>query len=186
MSFLNVNSGVPNLDGNNMTSGKLNERVDQFKSALNSVMPQNVKGEPKKVTNELIELALNQPSGKRAVNLLLNNSPVGLGNQPNGEDIENAGFTFTGTAFHIGAPKFYKSADGATITVYPGGGTAESGEDKRKIVYQTDRYTQEMFYDENGKLTKGEITIKDKVAGFTEEKYSFLMDSKGTIESVIR
>lgn len=185
MSFLNVNSRVGSLDGNNMTSGKLNERVDQFKSVLNSVMPQNVKGEPKKVTNELIELALNQPSGKRAVNLLLNNSPVGKGKQPGREDIENAGFTFTATGMHPGAPVIYTSADGAAITIYDGKGTAEMGEDKRKIVYQTDRYTQEMFYDENGKLTTGNITIKDKVAGFIEEQYLFNMKPDGDI-TVIR
>ncbi len=86
---------------------------------------------------------------------------------------------------HIGAPKIFTSSDGGTITVYDGKGTAEMGEDKRKIVYQNGRYTQEMYYDENGKLTQGKMVIKDKIAGFTEQQYDFIM--KGDkIETVIK
>ena len=42
-----------------------------------------------------------------------------------------------------------------------------------------------MYYDENGKLTQGKMVIKDKIAGFTEQQYDFIM--KGDkIETVIK
>lgn len=139
----------------------------------------------KRITDTVIEHSLNQPSARKSVNMLLSNSPVGLGNQPSDEDIESMGYQFSLTAMHIGAPKIFTSSDGGTITVYDGKGTAEMGEDKRKIVYQNGRYTQEMYYDENGKLTQGKMVIKDKIAGFTEQQYDFIM--KGDkIETVIK
>ena len=42
------------------------------------------------------------------------------------------------------------------------------GEDQRKTVYEKDNYRQEMFYDENGKLTTCEIRIKNKTTGMTD------------------
>ncbi len=94
------------------------------------------------------------------------------------------GYTFAATAYHIGAPVIYESTDGGTITVYNGKGSAEMGEDKRKIVYQNGRYTQEMFYDGNGKLTKGQIKIKNEVVGFTEKQFDFLVQNN-KIKSMI-
>ena len=156
------------------------------KTTIDNV-PMTKMGVPLKVvTDAVIEQALEQSTGRKSVNLLLNNSPVGLGEHPSDEDIQNAGYTFVSSAYHMGAPAIYKSADGSTISVYSGKGSAEMGEDKRKIVYQAGRYTQEMFYDENGKLTNGRIIIKDKVAGFTEQQYDFTIGQDNSIESVIR
>ena len=51
------------------------------------------------------------------------------------------GYLDTGmNAYHIGAPIRFSSTDGGTITVYDGKGTANMGEDKRKIVYENGRY----------------------------------------------
>ena len=139
----------------------------------------------KRVTEQNIETALNEISSSKAVKGLLSNSPIGLTDQPSKEDIENMGYGFYQTAHHIGAPVTYKSADGGTITVYNGKGEASAGEGSRKIVYQNGRYLQEMFYDENGKLTKGQIKIKDGVAGFTEQQFDFAVkDNK--ISTLIR
>ena len=138
----------------------------------------------KKITEKNIETAVNEPSSKKALNELLNNSPIGLTEHQSSNNIEQMGYTFVGTGYHQGAPKIYQSSDGGTITVYDGKGTANMGEDKKKIVYQNGRYTQEMYYDDNGKLTGGKVTIKDDVAGFTEKQYDFTVkDNK--IASII-
>ena len=138
----------------------------------------------KRVTDAVIEHALNQPSARKSINMLLSNSPIGLGNQLAKEDIESMGYQFSLTAMHIGAPMIFTSSDGGTITVYDGKGTAEMGEDKRKIVYQNGRYTQEMYYDESGKLTNGQMIIKDKIAGFTEQQYAFIMEDNNRMNVV--
>jgi len=143
-------------------------------------------GNFKGVTDADIDKALNQTTGHKSVNLLLSKSPIGSGSEPSQADIESSGYRFVGTAMHLGAPMIYKSADGATITVYNGKGSAEAGEDKRKIIYQTDRYTQEMHYNDNGTLTEGEIRIKDNVAGFLEAQYIFMADENGKVNTVIR
>ena len=129
----------------------------------------------KKVTKQDTERALNEPSVGKAVMGLLAKSPVGLGNQQSREEIEALGYTFTQTAYHIGAPVTYESPDGGTITVYNGKGTKEMGENQRKTVYQNGNYIQESFYDENGKLTKCEIKIKSDVTGMTDPNGRFTM-----------
>lgn len=156
-----------NLEGTQKTG---NTRKNQI-----GLIMQNGSTATKKITSEDIEKAVNEPSSRKAIKGLLANSPLGLTEVLSNDSIEKMGYTFVGTAFHKGAPALYKSADGGTITVYSGKGTAEMGEDKRKIVYQNDRYTQEMYYDENGKLTQGKIIIKDNVAGFTEAQYDFIV-----------
>ncbi len=182
----NVN-GLFNLQ-NSINVDTLGEKntIKITKTTVNNI-PMAEMGTPSKaVTDNVIEQALEQSTGRKSVNLLLNNSPVGLGEQPSSEDIQKAGYTFVASAYHMGAPAIYKSADGSTISVYSGKGTAEMGEDKRKIVYQTGRYAQEMFYDETGKLTSGRIIIKDKVAGFTEQQYDFTIGQDNNIKSMIR
>ena len=71
--------------------------------------------------------------------------------------------------------------------MYPGGGTAEMGEDKRKVVYENGRYKQEIFYDDTGKMTKCEIHIKNDITGSTEPhgRFSLFYNDKGKL-SVIR
>ncbi len=185
MSMNEVN-GVSNLQKLLRVTNNSDGNSTISKTDINNVPICNGGASSKKVTDAVIEQALEQSSGHKSVNLLLSNSPIGLGNQPNKEDIQNAGYTFATTAYHLGAPVIYTSSDGSTITVYNGKGTANKGEDKRKIVYQTERFTQEMFYDENGRLTNGKMIIKDKVAGFTEQQYDFIMGADNHIKSVIR
>ena len=122
----------------------------------------------KKITKQDAEHALNEPRTGKAITGLLEKSPVGLGNQQSREEIENLGYMFTITAYHHGAPVVYQSADGGTITVYNGKGTAAMGEDKRKTVYENGNYRQEMIYDEQGKLVECNIRIKDEVTGMTD------------------
>lgn len=145
-----------------------------------------LKNPNKSVTVEVINNALEQPTGHKAVNLLLNNSPIGLGNALSQKDLEKAGYTFVATAYHKGAPVIYEAADGSTITTYDGKGDAINGEDKRKIVYRNGRYTQEMYYDNNGKLTGGKMVIRDNVAGFVEQEYNFSVNQNGEIATMIR
>lgn len=182
------------MDGINGTQGLSNVQLNSLESSLKikkeksqDFLPLKNRGgnASKRVTDTVIEHALNQPSARKSINMLLTNSPIGLGNQPTKEDIESMGYQFSLTAMHIGAPMIYESVDGGTITVYDGKGSAEMGEDKRKIVYKNGRYTQEMYYDENGKLTQGKILIKDNVAGFTEQQYDFIMGADNHIKSVI-
>ena len=182
MDGINGSHGVSDVQLNSLAN-----RLKTVKEESLDYIPLNKVGgnASKRVTDTVIEHALNQPSARKSINILLANSPIGLGNQPTKEDIESMGYHFSCTAMHIGAPVVYESADGGFITVYNGGGTAEMGEDKKKIVYENGRYTQEMYYDENGKLTQGKMVIKDKIAGFTEQQYDFIM--KGDkIETVIK
>ncbi|MBP3924441.1 hypothetical protein J6E39_04285 [bacterium] len=159
--------------------GKIEKR-----SLLNGKINQ-AGGNCKRVTAENMEAAqLMRPTN--AVKYLLGKSPIGLGKMPERENIENSGYSRSNTSFHKGAPTIYESSDGGVVTVYPGGGTAEMGEDKKKVVYQTDRFIQEMYYDDNGKLTGGQIKIKDNVAGFLEAQYDFTADENGNLKSVIQ
>lgn len=134
----------------------------------------------KQVTSEDVEKFLNEPRPSKAAQGLLEKSPIGLGAEPSKEDIKKMGYEFAGTSYHKGAPITYKSADGGTITVYNGEGTAEMGEDKRKIVYQKGNLIQEMYYDDNGNFKEGKILIKDNIAGFEERKISFLTENGKT------
>ena len=173
------------MDGINGSQGLSNVQLNSLESSLKikkeksqDFLPLKNRGgnASKRVTDTVIEHALNQPSARKSINMLLTNSPIGLGNQPTKEDIESMGYQFSLTAMHIGAPMIYESVDK---------GSAEMGEDKRKIVYKNGRYTQEMYYDENGKLTQGKMLIKDNVAGFTEQQYDFIMGADNHIKSVI-
>ena len=131
----------------------------------------------KQVTAGDIEAFLNEPRPSKAAKGLLEKSPVGLGAEPSKDDFKKMGYEFAGTQYHIGAPVYYESADGGKITVYDGNGTAEMGEDKRKIVYEKGNLIQEMYYDDNGNLKTGKITVKDKVAGFPERSIRLAMEN---------
>ena len=105
---------------------------------------------------------------------------VGLpcgGAEPTSDDFKKMGYEFAGTQYHIGAPVYYESADGGKITIYDGKGTAEMGEDKRKIVYEKGNLIQEMYYDDNGNLKTGKIIVKDNVAGFPERSIRLAMEN---------
>ena len=181
MDGINGSHGVSDVQLNSLAN-----RLKTVKEESQDYIPLNKVGgnASKRVTDTVIEHALNQPSARKSINILLANSPIGLGNQPTKEDIESMGYQFSLTAMHIGAPMIFTSSDGGTITVYDGKGTAEMGEDKRKIVYQNGRFTQEMYYDENGKLTNGQMIIKDKIAGFTEQQYDFIMEDNNRMTVV--
>ena len=134
-------------------------------------------GATKQVTSGDIEDFLNEPRPSKAANALLEKSPVGLGSEPTSDDFKKMGYEFAGTQYHIGAPVYYESADGGKITIYDGKGTAEMGEDKRKIVYEKGNLIQEMYYDDNGNLKTGKIIVKDKVAGFSERSIGLFMEN---------
>ncbi len=131
----------------------------------------------KQITSNDIENFLNEPRPSKAAKGVLEKSPVGLGNEPTKQDFEKMGYEFAGTQYHMGAPVIYKSSDGGTITIYNGKGSAEMGEDKRKIVYQKGNLIQEMYYDDNGKLKEGKIIVKDKLTGFQERNVGFWMEN---------
>ena len=153
------------------------------KSSLNPVLKELAKNlgaielpkSKQAITKADMETALNEPRTGKAMLDLLEKSPVGLGNQQSGAEIEKLGYAFVGTAYHIGAPAVYGSQNGGTIKVYSGKGTAEMGENERKTVYQNGNYIQESFYDEAGKLTKCNIRIKNDVTGSTEPNGMFTM-----------
>ena len=168
---------IQKQDGTNNTSG----RIQKIKHAVVSKSD----FAKKKITNKNIETAMNEPSSRKAIKGLLEKSPVGLTNIPNGDDLSSMGYQVSFTAYHIGAPVTYESYDGGRITVYNGKGSAEMGEDKKKVVYTNGRYTQEMYYDDNGNLTAGKIIIKDDVAGFTEEQYNFTVKDNN-IDAIVK
>lgn len=149
-----------------------NNKIEELKSKLIIKMPGGKA--TTKVSEKDVEKALNEPSPHKAIKGLLEKSPIGKQ-----EKLQDMGYEWHGTAYHPSAPTIYKSSDGGTVTVYPGGGTAEMGEDKRKTVYENGRFKQEMYYDEKGNLTGGKIIIKDNIAGFTERQIDFTMDKDG-------
>lgn len=144
----------------------------------------------RKVTQEVIDKALNEPNSHKALNLLLANSPVGLGQQSSALELESLGYLDTGTRqFHLGAPIWYESKDGGTVTVYSQGYKGDDGKfhtdaGPRTTVYKNGGFEQTMIYDENGKLTGGKIVIKDKVAGFTERQIEFTVTPDGKIATI--
>lgn len=140
---------------------KMQHSKEQSVKHTNINMKIKTEGNAKQLTPVDIEMyVINDPYSKKGIKDLLQKSPIGLGNEPRKQDIENMGYSFKSTAYHIGAPVTYQSADGGTITVYDGKGTSEAGEDKRKIIYKKGNLVQEMYYDDNGKLTGGTIAVK--------------------------
>ena len=175
-----------------LKTGKVKEggEIQQLPQKIQIKMNKFEGGEAqKKVTQEVINKALNEPSAMKAAKGLLNSSPVGLGQQPTREEIEKMGYScnFAKSQYHLGAPVIFESQDGGTITVYDGKGTAEMGEDKRKIVYENGLYTQETFYDEKGNVISCEIRIKSDVTGLTEPngRFTLFYNENGKL-SVIR
>ena len=164
----------------NVSSANLGTSSAQSQKPIQNIeMPKS--NTVKKITQKDTDQALNEPSSSKATMDLLEKSPVGEGNQQSKEEIEALGYTFTQTAYHIGAPVIYTSADGGTITVYNGKGTAERGENERKTVYKNGNYQQETYYDENGKFKKCRIEIMDPITGLREPYGMFVMfyDSTG-------
>lgn len=141
----------------------------------------------RKVTQEIIDKALNEPSSHKALKLLLANSPVGFGNQSSSVELENLGYLDTGMRqYHLGAPVEYASKDGGSVKVYDQGligndGKLHTDAGSRTTVYKNGNFEQTMIYDENGKLTGGKIVIKDQVAGFTERQIDFTVAPDGKI-----
>lgn len=111
---------------------------------------------------------MNDPYSEKGIKNLLQKSPIGLGDAPTKQDIEKMGYNFKMTAFHIGAPVTYESPDGGTITVYDGKGDANMGEDQRKIIYKKGNLVQTMYYDNNGKLRAGNITVRSAITNSKE------------------
>jgi hypothetical protein len=141
----------------------------------------------RKVTKQVIEKALNEPNSHKALRLLLAHSPVGFGNQSSSLELENLGYLDTGIRQkHIGAPVWYESKDGGSVTVYDSGfigndGKLQTDVGPRTTIYKNENFEQTMIYDENGKLTGGKIVIKDKVGGFTERQIDFTVTKDGKI-----
>lgn len=141
----------------------------------------------RKVTQEVMDKALNEPNSHKALKLLLANSPVGFGNQSTAIELENLGYLDSGMRMHhLGAPISYESKDGGTVTVYSSGYKGNDGKfhtdaGPRTTVYKNGNFEQTMIYDENGKLTGGKIVIKDKVGGFTERQIDFTVTADGKI-----
>lgn len=139
----------------------------------------------KKVTNNDIEKALNEPSPAKAVKQLLAKSPVGLGHQSSANELGVLGYADTGMRnSHMGAPISYTSSDGGSVTVYDDMRMGKTDVGPRTTIYKTDRYEQTIIYNEEGEPVKGTIKIKDDVAGFTEKQYDFIIEN-GKITSVI-
>lgn len=144
----------------------------------------------RKVSQQVIDKALNEPNSHKALKTLLANSPVGFGNQSSGLELESLGYTDTGMRqMHLGAPIQYKSRDGGTVTVYDSGSIDKDGKfhtdaGPRTTVYKNGGFEQTMIYDENGKLTGGKIVIKDPVGGFTERQIDFTVTADGKITTV--
>ena len=141
----------------------------------------------RKVTQEVMDKALNEPSSHKALKLLIANSPVGFGNQSTKTELESLGYLDSGMRQkHLGAPIWYDSKDGGSVTVYDDtrGPNGQTDAGPRTTVYKNGNFEQTMIYDENGKLTGGKIVIKDKVAGFTERQIDFTVTADGKIATI--
>ena len=168
--------GINGVQGNSQIFSNSKQNVGQPAQKIPIQMNKFEGGvAQKKITAQDAEKAINEPRTGKAVMDLIEKSPVGLGKQQSKQEIENLGYTFKQTAYHIGAPVVYESSDGGTITVYNGKGTAEMGENERKTIYENGIYKQVMLYDENGKLKECEIRIKNKITGMTDPDGMFDM-----------
>ena len=184
--------GINGAQGKNQVSKTSNNQ--NFEQLAQKIQIQMNKFEggvaQRKVTPEVIEKALNEPSSHKALKQLLANSPVGFGNQSTATELENLGYLDSGMRqMHLGAPIWYESKDGGTVTVYSSGFKGDDGKfhtdaGPRTTVYKNGNFEQTMIYDENGKLTGGKIVIKDKVAGFTERQIDFTVTADGKIATI--
>lgn len=136
------------------------------------------------VTQKDINRYLEDPFSRKEIKNLISKSPIGLGDVPSKEDLEKQGCTFKLTAMHLGAPMIYDTPDGGSVAVYEGIGSKEQGEDQQKIIYKKGNLTQTMFYDKNGKLTGGNITVKDPITG-AKESYADFTTKDGNITNVM-
>lgn len=176
MSMDGINDVLKNLDAYFQAhKTKRQEGIQNIKEDPFIITKRPKPNATKQVTPQDLEQALNEPRPSKAMKLLLAKSPLDL----EGSDFTKMGYQWAGTAYHIGAPTWYESGDGGRITVYSGRGTKEMGEDVRKTVYEKGNYKQEMFYDENGKLTRCSITIIDPVTGKPERKLDRFIDENG-------
>lgn len=173
-----------------LKTGKAKEgdEIQQSPKKIQLKMNRFVGGDAqRKVTQEVVDKALNEPSSHKALKMLLANSPVGFGNQSSSVELENLGYLDTGMRqSHLGAPVEYASKDGGTVKVYDQGligndGKLHTDAGPRTTVYKSGNFEQTMIYDENGKLTGGKIVIKDQVAGFTERQINFTVTPDGKI-----
>lgn len=171
---------LQSLLGTNGTSKSSNDSAIAPQGQTIKMTNINIGGAAKRVRMPDIENFVNEPHPSKAAKGILDRSPVGLGKEPSKEDLEKMGYKFAFTAMHIGAPVTYESADGGVVTVYSGGGTAEAGEDKKKIIYEKGNLRQEMYYDDNGNLKSGKILVKDKMTGFTERRVDFVVENGKT------
>lgn len=167
------------------------DNVQQSKRKIQIVMNKFEGGvAQRKVTQDVVDKALNEPSSHKALKTLLANSPVGFGNQSSSVELENLGYLDTGMRqYHLGAPVEYASKDGGSVKVYDQGligndGKLHTDAGPRTTVYKNGNFEQTMIYDENGKLTGGKIVIKDNVAGFTERQIDFTVTADGKITTV--
>ena len=177
--------GINGVNNSQQPNKVRNTQINSAKQTINRIQMTNIKGGEalRKVSEEVIENALNEPSPTKALKQLLANSPVGFGSQSTKEELESLGFMDNGVRmYHMGAPIKYVSKDGGSVTVYDSlgpGGKTDAG--PRTTVYKNGRFEQTMTYDENGKLTGGKIVIKDNIAGFNERTISFLYDKDGKL-----
>lgn len=164
------------------------DNVQQSKRKIQIVMNKFEGGvAQRKVTQDVVDKALNEPSSHKALKTLLANSPVGFGNQSSALELENLGYLDAGLRqTHLGAPMVYASKDGGTVKVYNDtrGINGKTDVGPRTTVYTNGNFEQTMIYDENGKLTGGKIVIKDNVAGFTERQIDFTVTADGKITTV--
>lgn len=177
MSINNISGALEVLKGHLNGITNVNSTAPQSSSIMANVRGGATK---KQVTKEDIENFVNEPRPAKATNLILEKSPVGLGAELSNEDLEKMGYKFVYTGYHIGAPAIYESSDGGRVRLYRGGGSPEAGEDKRKIVYEKGNLIQEMYYDDNGNLKTGKISVKDKLAGFIEKSVDIVVENGKT------
>jgi len=178
-------------DKNSIYKSNRSQKFEEVKKKLQIKMTKHEGGTAqRKVTQQVIEKALNEPNSHKALKLLLANSPVGFGNQSSSLELESLGYLDTGLRqMHLGAPIWYESKDGGSVTVYDSGFIGNDGKfhtdvGPKTTIYKNNNFEQTMIYDENGKLTGGKIVIKDKVAGFTERQIDFTVTKDGKIATI--
>lgn len=183
--------GINGVQGNGKVNQANQANVEQLAQKINIQMNKFKGGvAQRKVTQDVINKALNEPSSQKALKQLIANSPVGFGNQSTATELESLGYLDNGMRqYHLGAPISYESKDGGSVTVYAEGFVGNDGKlhtdaGPRTTVYKNGNFEQTMIYDENGKLTGGKIVIKDKVAGFTERQIDFTVTADGKIATV--
>ena len=143
------------------TQGNLSQRASKVLDEMLEAR-KNMYGESKKVTNEDVEKAMNEPSARNALIGLVKRSPLGFV-QPKAEQLSYNDYMVSMNGDRFSGPGGYGEW----------GKPAEDG--SVNMTYKNGKFEQSMIYDQNGNAKSGMVVIRDDF-GNIERQINFIIE----------